>query len=122
MIIFVGDKPSAKMKPGAKPFEGAKCEKRLYDWLFFLIGQGSDLDKALSFKIINQCNSTTDELKGKIIIALGNNASKFCKGYEHFKLPHPSSRNRLLNDKEFVKKKLKECKKYIEELCTQRMN
>jgi len=33
MVIFVGDKPSPKMKPGAKPFEGAACEKRLKEWL-----------------------------------------------------------------------------------------
>ena len=33
MIIFVGDRPSPKMKPGAKPFEGAACEKRLKEWI-----------------------------------------------------------------------------------------
>ncbi len=31
----------------------------------------------------------------------------------HFKLPHPSGRNRQLNDSKFIESKLKECKSYV---------
>lgn len=105
------------MEPGAKPFQGASCEKRLNEWIKFL-----ELE---DFEIINQCDlSTTIELfaidtleyyiwKRYKLITLGNNASKKLKKYEHFKLPHPSGLNRQLNNKEFVKQKLQECKNWL---------
>jgi hypothetical protein len=50
------------------------------------------------------------------IVALGGFASRVLDklNVEHFKLPHPSPRNRLLNDKEFERAELKRCKEYIE--------
>lgn len=50
------------------------------------------------------------------IVALGGFASKVLDklGVEHFKLPHPSPRNRLLNDKEFERSELERCREYIE--------
>lgn len=49
------------------------------------------------------------------VIALGGLASTALNkiGVDHFKLPHPSPRNRLLNDKTFEKKILKDCKEYL---------
>ena len=38
MIIFVGDKPSPKMKPDALPFEGAACEETFKSWVSFIEG------------------------------------------------------------------------------------
>lgn len=113
MILFVGDKPSPKMKTGAKPFEGSACEKRLKEWI-----------KAVTdtqYIIVNQ----TDEmyfnffvsamlLYNRPMIALGDNASKALGRKKHFKLPHPSGLNRQINDKAFINGKLAECKKYIE--------
>jgi len=32
---------------------------------------------------------------------------------DYFSLPHPSGRNRLLNDKKYIKLKLKECKEWL---------
>lgn len=124
MIIFVGDKPSRRMAQGAKPFEGAKCEARLLYWICQLLTGHAVEDK--DYRIINAC----DYIEGfKVIndnpkimeihnrdycyIALGNNASKALKNIPHYKLPHPSLRNRQLNNKKFIAKKLKECKDYI---------
>ena len=53
-----------------------------------------------------------------VVIALGNTASKALNKLKikHFKLPHPSPRNRLLNNKKFITKQLKECRKYIDQI------
>ena len=49
------------------------------------------------------------------VIALGGLASTALNkiNVAHFKLPHPSPRNRLLNDKTYEKKILKQCKEYL---------
>lgn len=49
------------------------------------------------------------------VIALGNTASDALKqiGVQHFKLPHPSPRNRRLNDNDFINEKLEACKYYM---------
>lgn len=51
-----------------------------------------------------------------IVIALGAFASKCLEviNKTHFRLPHPSPRNRLMNDKEFIKNTLAECKQFLE--------
>lgn len=51
---------------------------------------------------------------GAPIIALGNNASKALENIAHFKLPHPSGRNRQINDKAFIDQRLADCIKYIQ--------
>lgn len=134
MIVFVGDKPSPRMTPAARPFEGARCMSRLLDWIA-RVSSGEELESSSIraivefnpdfihdnpiFKIINQSAYTSLELflfpNDTMFIALGDNASKALKGIEHFKLPHPSGRNRQINNKSFIDKKLKECQKYIEE-------
>lgn len=117
MILFVGDRPSAKMKPGAQPFEGAACEKRLLEWITSVSMPHE------GYRIVNADNKKTlrQEIQYSMIfkypvIALGNNASQhLCSmGVQHFKLPHPSGRNRQINNKKFIKSRLAECKKWLE--------
>lgn len=49
------------------------------------------------------------------IVALGNTASSALDALhrDYFKLPHPSPRNRLLNDRVFVANQLLSCKTYL---------
>lgn len=49
------------------------------------------------------------------VVALGNFASKCLRkaDVDHFKLPHPSGLNRLLNNPEFELLQLHNCKEYI---------
>jgi hypothetical protein len=114
MIIFVGDKPSKRMKPGAKPFEGAACERRVKSWINTLTRGGDD-----QYLIINQCDYEFINFvamvrrDGHRLIALGNNASKAISTVDHFKLPHPSGRNRQINDKAFISKRLNECREWL---------
>lgn len=119
MIIFVGDKPSLGMKPGAAPFEGAKCEQRLNFWIHSVL----PLFELDSYEIINQCDYKPffpDDFLFHKIVALGQVASNALtrSGIPHFKLPHPSGRNRQLNDKAFISQKLEECKKWISSQAT----
>lgn len=109
MIYFVGDKPSKLMKPGAEPFQGAKCEARLNEWI-----KAVSYDQAVI--IINQVDYLYMWFwAGDIYIALGNNASKKLGNLPHFKLPHPSGLNRQINDEAFIATKLAECKAYIDQ-------
>jgi hypothetical protein len=50
------------------------------------------------------------------VLALGNFVSSVLNKIEvnHFKLPHPSPRNRLLNDKDYERSMLFACKQYLE--------
>lgn len=50
------------------------------------------------------------------VIALGNEVSNYLwvKGVKHFLLPHPSPRNRKLNDVNFVHSQLHNCKTFLE--------
>ena|ERR1700692_1592519 len=114
MIIFVGDKPSKRTDPNV-PFKGAACEKRLKAWIAFVVC-------GKEFKIINRISPEFDiymemygNTKGDKIIALGNEAAKALmkKGISHFKLPHPSYRNRQLNDTAVIKIHLDRCFRYI---------
>jgi hypothetical protein len=49
------------------------------------------------------------------IICLGSESSKvlYRHDVDHFKLPHPSPKNRQLNDKRAVEQELKSCKQYL---------
>lgn len=114
MVIFVGDKPANRMRPGALAFEGAVCTNRLAAWIkiltpgnYFLINSHSFPDQS-KLQTFNRC--------GDVFVALGNNASNVLCGLDipHFKLPHPSGLNRQTNDISYVVSRLNACKKYLQ--------
>lgn len=49
------------------------------------------------------------------VIALGSLPSTVLTrmGVEHFRMPHPSPLNRLINDRSYIDQKLQECREYI---------
>jgi hypothetical protein len=49
------------------------------------------------------------------VIAWGPSVSKYLTkmDVEHFVLPHPSPLNRQINDRDFINRKLDECKEYL---------
>lgn len=114
VIVFVGDKPSKYNKDPKVPFIGARCEKRLMEWIKYLnvsdydIINRSDTALFLAYKVVIDMHQYP-------VVAFGNNASKALGSIKHFKLPHPSGLNRQVNDKEFIKSKLNECKKWLNE-------
>lgn len=106
------------MKPGAKAFEGAACEPRLREWI-------KTVCYGYTYRIFNTSEEGASIWTlwhiddGDILIALGNNASKWIGEHKHFKLPHPSGRNRQINDKEFIANKLAKCREYIAKVSRQ---
>lgn len=111
MILFVGDRPSKLMKVGDPPFVGARCERRLQRWFdklgatYYCVVNSVDPEDIVTINLWIALEAP--------IVALGNSASKALGQNQHFKLPHPSGRNRQINDKEFIETRLLQCKEYI---------
>jgi len=101
-LLFFGDKPSTKNIDPKIPFLGTQSAKRLNRWFNMIAAEMALLGVEVEFHVRN---SHEPELLGNIeqldlLIALGNNASKRLvkAGLRHWKLPHPSNRNRMWND------------------------
>lgn len=107
-IYFIGDKPSKHNLSPDIAFVGTKSHQTLKKWFNYISLPESSV-KLLNKDKINQI--PTDS----IVIALGNEAEKYLKlaKIPHFKLPHPSGLNRLLNDKNWLTGQLNACKQYI---------
>lgn len=113
-VVFVGDQPSSKNKDPNVAFVGTPSFNRIAKWL--------DVIKLSEVKLINSHNETQLNIVKKLrksgykIVALGNEASKRLnkEGIEHHKLPHPSFRNRQLNDPKFELEQLKKCKEWLD--------
>jgi uracil-DNA glycosylase family 4 len=130
-VLFVGSNPSIKNTDPNVPFEGTKSQKILNIWINFLQLADYNVVNILDRVTTNNRPLTKREIKNCIldfkekikhieydrIIALGNSASVALKmlKLDHYKLPHPSGRNRLLNSKDFVNQTLNNCKIYIYE-------
>lgn len=103
MILVIGEKPSTKTKNNP-------TIRNLHRWLDFM-----DI-KTVSFTNISDPEWMSIANKYDIIIALGRKASDELEKYGiiHFMLPHPSPRNRQLNNKSFIEEQLTSCKAYME--------
>jgi hypothetical protein len=90
-------------------FVGTKSYKKILEWVYKL-----DL-MPIQVLMYNRHQVTSNFAQHAKIIALGTKASKHLESYHyaHFKFPHPSGRNRKLNDKTYEKRMLQECYKWI---------
>ena len=114
-VMFVGDRPSPKNTNPSVAFYGTKSMDTLAGWLFWL---GLNKKQVLFINSHEQDLLVAIEVHsnlGGTVVALGNNASDRLDkiGVPHFKLPHPSGRNRKLNDKKFIDSELEKCKNYL---------
>lgn len=113
-VLFVGDKPSAKNLDPELAFVGTLSHKTLMQWV-------GELDCSGDYRVLNShTNVLINDIfftwvAGYEVVALGNNASsRLTKaGITHFKLPHPSPKNRQLNKANFIKKELIKAKQYL---------
>jgi uracil-DNA glycosylase len=109
-ILFVGDAPSRKNTDMNVAFVGTKSGKTLLEWI--------DVLEVKNYKAINRVDKkfvteVVNNMKEEgHIVALGKRAENDLKnlGVEFFTLPHPSPKNRKLNDKEEINKLLNELK------------
>ena len=122
-ILIVGCNPSFKNTNPDVPFQGTRSGKILSTWI--------DIMGIIEYDIVNaieQVDSDSSKIKKvyktinwsnyRKIIALGDIAAKglMKSGCQNFyKLPHPSPRNRILNDKYRVLLELDRCIDYLEE-------
>lgn len=114
-VLVVGLNPSKKH--GNSP-----TLKNLNNWLDRLnLGPVSFINLYEGYEI-NESEKTIQFIKNiskdyDRVIALGNEVSRNLSSSNigHFKLPHPSGLNRLLNDSRYVREKLEDCKRYLHE-------
>lgn len=116
MVLFVGDCPSKLNKNPDVAFVGSKSEKVLQSWIQKINPKQAYLMNSHKPLLIVQIEVSYN--LGDAVVALGNVASKRLEkaGIPHFKLPHPSPRNRKLNDPKYIDSELKKCKNYLKGL------
>lgn len=113
IVLFLGDKPSKRMRPEAGAFQGAACENRLYEWINYLTRE--------IYLVKNQIDYNDSQLRyicqDMHVVTLGAIASKRLDYLKivHFKLPHPSGLNRQINGKKFIKSRLDACKQWLKD-------
>jgi hypothetical protein len=110
-VVFVGDEPSSTNIDPSIAFVGSRSLRTLVKWIKFL-----EPDYYICLNSNTEgCLDAIEKLykNGFIVIALGKEAEKRCVC--HFVLPHPSGRNRKLNDKEYIDKCLANIKRWINE-------
>jgi hypothetical protein len=116
MILFVGDCPSPKMRKGAPAFSGADCQVRLESWISAL--SGSKFSAVVNSSTVREQRIIANLCRNNPfkVVALGQAASARLAALNiaHCVLPHPSGRNRLLNNADYVNMKLKQAKQYLE--------
>ena len=118
-VIIVGLNPA---KDNWKSPKKAQTIQRLEKWCNLMgvqyhsfincIDDAGDYNQLkANFKQLEECTQGYDK-----VIALGNYASMCLKkiNVKHFKMPHPSPRNRKLNDKDFESQIVEECRQYLE--------
>lgn len=112
-VIFVGDKPSKHNTDPRIAFLGTKSYKTLLNWMEAL--------EVEDFQLVNRTDPNFVEVVDKAVkdqynvVALGKEAHIALLNINigHYGLPHPSGRNRWLNDKTKLAAYLKACKEYL---------
>lgn len=128
IICVVGLCPSTKNIDPDVPLVGTKSFITWLEWHRQLPGEHKyhliNVSNKIGFKPKDITFDDKVELlfhtEGCIVLGLGNDVSKILTSLDipHFKLPHPSPRNRKLNNPTFIIDKLQECRQYIKQEVT----
>jgi hypothetical protein len=111
-VVFVGDKAKAKNK---RPFQDAGCVEKLSRWA----AQIGALEVHMTNRTLKRMPKEVLKLmkENYKVVALGKSAEKALTKLKvpHYPMPHPSGRNRLLNDAEFENFVIDDCKRWLRE-------
>lgn len=129
MILFVASNPSKLNNDPNIAIIGSKSEQTFNSWAEYLV-------PSKDYFVINVSDKVTDDNRPlkkteydllKLsnyainptftkIVALGNTAADALDqiGMEYYKLPHPSPRNRFLNNTVQVEAVLEDCKQWLD--------
>ena len=116
MIIFVGDAPSTKNTSQDVAFVGTKSYKTLLSWIVEMELDVSKISLKNSHSLEDLAFIQHAVLNyGYKVVALGNKAEHRLSQHIRlfYTLPNPSGLNRQNNDKQFISKKLKECRRFL---------
>lgn len=114
--VLVGDEPSNTNIHKDLAFVGAKCFNTVVEWIDSM---GLDYYVCLNSHTpenLDKIQALTKE--GFKVVAFGKKASKRLEklSIEHYVMPHPSPRNRILNNKQQVALYLLSCQSYLWDL------
>ncbi len=125
-VLVIGQNPSKSNTHPGIPFLGTRSGAVLNNWLDQILQPGDqvttmNLSNNLDFKVtasnLPDLVLRIKEAAGNFdkVLTLGSMASKIAvkAGLLHYGLPHPSGRNRLLNDKSRIESELEYAKEYI---------
>jgi uracil-DNA glycosylase len=127
MIWFVGSNPSRKNDDKMTPFYGTRSLLTLLAWIAYLdVKEYAFINASNEFANDGKVKLTGDDYvrlymalnKEKRVVALGKIASNALTKLKikHTTLPHPSPRNRKLNDPYFTDAELAKCRKYLDKI------
>lgn len=124
LIYIIADKPTKDNISQQIPLVGTSSYRTLLGWIGIM-----DID-ITRVRLYNQVDGPFNnimaqtslnraiQLRQICVIALGQKAATYLRkaGIQTYStLPHPSGRNRVLNDRTFVKGRLDSCKKFVYE-------
>jgi hypothetical protein len=116
MVIFVGDRPSLRNIDPEVAFIGTPSHKNLMKWIDAMnIGECIMINSHTHDDVVRICQYYNGG--GNAFVALGDIAARRLKelSLSFFKLPHPSPKNRLLNNSSFIDSELRKCYLYLKE-------
>ena len=125
MIFFVGDRPSSKNVSPGVAFVGTKSHKTLLGWLADMRVDTNDsvicnIDQFKEYSFggdwsVNVKCTDVDIMHGDLFVALGKVAEKglLKRGFKPYLMPHPSGRNRKLNNEKWLNQELRKCKEWL---------
>lgn len=128
IILFVGSNPSNSSTCDVAFHGSTRSSKRLTSWIqaipggkFYINVLDKKTNKNRPLKK-SEISLNLEDLRQKVrairphkIVGLGKTAQIALKaiGVEFFCMPHPSGRNRQLNDPKFIEQKIKELVEYV---------
>lgn len=128
-VLFVGSNPSNSSLTDAAFHGSTKSSKILTEWCSSVEGaifihvnvlnkkthKNRPLTKREILDSISSLKQNIEGIRPDKIVALGKTASVALTllHVNFFEMPHPSGRNRLLNDKQYIDNKLAQFKEYL---------